>query len=280
MKKLFTMLLTMMLMAANLPASACIAAAPVALQDCGGLGKTSVTQNGDGNIAVIQSGDGNVAQSAVVANATTAVTVTQTVNAGAENHYHYNYVVVAPAEPEPEPEPASNWPAIEAAQNRIRIFNDAFIGVVGHRLTAAGWTNIIVPGIIKSHIVVNEVAAMSVSGTTTVVVTGYKLLYYSSNGEDYVVALTTAYHEGMRVADYPPSELIFDGQGEDEAFALLLEWLSGFNLTATASFTATTQAARCTCCANCSCAGACHPGCGCDCALDTPAEITATNTGE
>ncbi|MBR3131527.1 hypothetical protein IKG31_03050 [Candidatus Saccharibacteria bacterium] len=252
MKKILVVVLALSLILTSSisTASACaMSTMAVAVSDGGGSSRNSNSTNqnastGGVNQNVTVQGDGN------------AVNVKQVVVKPGESHTTYrttvnNVTVVQVVEPIPE----QPHPDYGKMKKTITIYGEAFIMMLTERLAKEGWTILWSVDTTKTH---NWVVSVTfIKGNLRI--SGYKLMYYTSMHETYTVALSTAYHAGWKVADYPSSQIVFQGLTEEYAISNIIVWLHCFELNIN------TMTATCGCCTNCNCHGACHAGCGCGC---------------
>ena len=231
------------------PASACVRDnIMVAVSDSGGsAARTNNSRNSNSTNQTASSGGVN--QNATVTGDNNAVNIRQVVNNGGGTYYTTNQTVnnttviqvVQVVEPAPQPHPD-----YEKMKKTIAIYGEAFMAVLSEHLSAEGWSIVYSVENVMTH---NWVVSIKLF-KGDVMITGYKILYYSSDGETYVVALTTAYHEGMRIKEYPESQIIFRGASEEVAIANIMVWLHTFIVSTEITVTTGTG---CHCCAECSC---------------------------
>lgn len=228
------------------PAHACVRDDfMVALSDSGSSTHTNNSTNTNRTNQTASSGGVN--QNATVQGNNNTVNIKQSVNNGG-NSYTTNQTVVnnktviqvvQVVEPKPQPHPD-----YEKMKKMIAIYGEAFMAVLSERLSAEGWSIIYSVDTVQTH---NWVASIKIF-KGEIMISGYKLLYYSSNGEDYIVALTSAYHKGVKVADYPESQVIFRGASEEVAITNIIAWLRIFVSSTNISVTT-----GCNCCPECDC---------------------------
>lgn len=256
MKKILVVALVMSLLlgCTVAPASACMVTQPlvaVAVNDGGsGSGRNSSSNT---NTTTQTASSGGINQNATVQGDGNAVNIRQTVNRAGDSYtVHQNTTVVNNTTiiqvVEPQPEPPR--PDYAKMKETIAIYGSAFIDVLSTRLHAEGWTLLWSVDTVQTH---NYV--LSVSFISTNLTLKYKLMYYTADAEHYTVALSTAYHQGWRIADYPASEIVFRGLSEAEAIEMIINWLF--------IHTEISVTPACSCCAHCTCNGACGTGCSC-----------------
>ena len=260
MKKTLVITLALILLLGSIatPASACVTVQPmtaVAVDD-GGSGRSTAKTTSSGsnsNTTTQTASSGGVNQNATVQGDGNAVNIRQTVNKASDNYVVHqnttvnNTTIIQVVECEPE----SPHPDYQKMKEVISVYGNAFIKVLANRLHDEGWTLIWSVNIVQTHNCVFGLTFIS-AGLT---ISNYKLLYYTGDGEHYAIALTTAYHAGWRVADYPTSEIVFRGLSEADAIEMILNWLFVQVEISTAP--------ACSCCAHCTCNGACGAGCSC-----------------
>lgn len=232
------------------PASAACALNPVAVAVNDGGSTTSRNRNTTTQTA----SGGGVNQNATVQGNNNAVNIDQRVNYNdSGKHYHnHNQTVINNTtiiqQIVVEPEERINY---EKVREKTRVYAEAFLVVLAERLYAEGWSLVWSIEVEQTHNCVISVAF----ARKGLVVDGYKLLYYTSDLEHYRVALSTDYHAGWRIADYPASQIIFRGLSETDAISMIINWLY---IQTDVIVTSTTG-----CCSGCSCNGDCGTLCGC-----------------
>jgi hypothetical protein len=229
----------------------------VAVSDGGGTSRSNNTNNTNQNAS-----NGGVNQNATVQGNGNAVNIRQTVNRAGDsysNHYSTtnvtNVTVVQVVEPAPEPQ-HPNYDKLKAI---IAVYGEAFIARLNSHMEKYGWGMILSVETVQTH---NYVCTVKFTHESGFISETYKILYYTQDHESYCVALTTAYHSGWRVKDYPGSQVIFLAASEDVAISNIMLWLK---ISFESSLSIANHGYACGCCPNCSCHGTCHEGCGCGC---------------
>ena len=192
MKKILVLVIAMVIIVCGvMPASAACMIHPVAMSDGGGSNSRS---NNTSTTTQTASGSG-VNQSVIVQGNGDAVNVQQVVNGGGDKHYHYDQsttvvneiteITIIQEVPMPEEAPKPDY---NKMKETIAVYGNAFIEVLRERLRSEGWVLLWSVDVTQTHNYVMNVTFVHDSG---VVLDGYKVQYYSRDGEHYEVALTT-----------------------------------------------------------------------------------------
>ena len=240
MKKALVVVLAITLLLGSITsASASCTVQPTTLAMSDGGGSTSRNTN-------TTKQTGGVNQSATVQGNDNAVNIKQVVNAGDSyttyRHTTVNNVTVVQVV-EPTPAPHVDYSKLKAT---ITVYGEAFLEELSRQLCCCGWKIITSVETVQTH---NYVVSIKFVHVSSGFISGsYKLLFYTVDHESYTVALSTAYHAGWRIKDYPESQIIFRGCDEIAAIENIKIWIEivfGCKITSTGT--------GCHCCPNCNC---------------------------